>query len=205
MTSAQPPGPSLDAARARIIGRLGDHFAREHLTLQELEGRLERAYRATDIRTLDALVADLPAEPAPAAVERAAPGAPTRDRAPSKTILALAGGVVRRGRWLVPRRLRAVAIMGVVELDLRDAALGPGVTEIRALALMGAVVVRVPPGVILESDGVAILGGFEDQLRTPATGDANAPVVRVSGLALMGGVETKVAPSRHDAGAPHAG
>jgi hypothetical protein len=36
------------------------------------------------------------------------------------------------------------------------------------------------------------MGGFEDQLKEPATPDANAPVVRVRGLAIMGGVETKV-------------
>jgi hypothetical protein len=91
--------------------------------------------------------------------------------------------------------MRAIAIMGGVELDLSEAELTAQVTEIDVIAVMGSVVVTVPPGVRLESDGIAILGGFEDQLREPASGDPNAPIVRVRGVAIMGGVETKVVES----------
>ena len=103
-------------------------------------------------------------------------------------------GVVRRGAWLVPKRIRAIAFMGGVELDLREARLGPGVTEIDVLAVMGGVVVTVPPNVRLECDGFAFMGGFEDQLKLPASGDPDAPVVRLTGFAFMGGVETRVLP-----------
>src|SRR6185295_10761269 len=61
-------------------------------------------------------------------------------------------------------RERLVAIMGGVELDLRQAELPPGVTEISAFVLMGGLVVRVPPGVRLETDGFAFMGGFEDRM-----------------------------------------
>jgi hypothetical protein len=101
-------------------------------------------------------------------------------------------GVVRRGAWVVPKRMNAVAFMGGIELDLREAVLDPGVTEIDVLAVMGGVVVTVPPNVRLESDGFAFMGGFEDQLKQPASGDPNAPVVRLTGFAFMGGVEARV-------------
>ena len=46
-----------------------------------------------------------------------------------------------------------------------------GVTEIDVFAMMGGVVVTVPPNVRLECDGFAFMGGFEDQLQVPASGD----------------------------------
>jgi predicted membrane protein len=82
--------------------------------------------------------------------------------------------------------------MGGIELDLRDATLDPGVTQISAVAVMGGVVVTVPPNVRLECDGFAFMGGFEDQLKAPASGDPNAPVVKLTGFAFMGGVEVRV-------------
>jgi hypothetical protein len=106
--------------------------------------------------------------------------------------MAVMSGVVRRGAWVVPRRISAVAFMGGVELDLREAIIDPKLTEIDVLAVMGGVVVTVPPNVRLESDGFAFMGGFEDQLKAPASGDPNAPVVKLTGFAFMGGVEVRV-------------
>jgi hypothetical protein len=37
------------------------------------------------------------------------------------------------------------------------------------------------------------MGGFEDQLREPASRDPSMPLIRVHGLAIMGGVEARVA------------
>jgi hypothetical protein len=90
--------------------------------------------------------------------------------------------------------MRAIACMGGVVLDLREARLTAPVTDIYVVAVMGGVEITVPPDVRLESDGFAIMGGFEDQLKEPASMDPNAPVVRIHGLAVMGGVEAKVLP-----------
>ena len=56
---------------------------------------------------------------------------------------------------------------------------------------MGGAEIIVPPGVRVETDGVAIMGGFE-----ATAGDADAlgsdvPTVRISGLCIMGGVEAR--------------
>jgi hypothetical protein len=116
----------------------------------------------------------------------------------TKNFFALMSGVIRRGNWLVPAKSRAVAFMGGVSLDLREATLTSPVTDIYIFAMMGGVEVIVPPDVRLESDGFAIMGGFEDQLKEPASRDPNAPLVRVHGLAIMGGVEARVAPVGED-------
>jgi hypothetical protein len=195
VTESSLPAASFDAARERAVERLSIHYARDQLTLDELESRLERAYAARTAEALDAVLSELPAlSPTGAANSAAlAPKTPRR-----RTYLAVISGVVRRGTWVVPKRITAVALMGSVELDLREAKLDSGVTEIGVLAVMGGVVVTVPPNVRLECDGFAFMGGFEDQLKQPASDDPNAPVVRLTGFAFMGGVEARVL----DPGAP---
>lgn len=191
MTDTPLPATSLEAARERVVERLSTQYARDELTLEDLESRLEKAYAARTSEALDALVAELPGLPPEVVPKRqvAAVKAPK-----SKTFVAVMSGVVRRGAWVVPKHIKAFAFMGGVELDLRDAVLDPGGTEIEVLAMMGGVVVTVPPNVRLESDGFAFMGGFEDQLKEPASADPNAPVVRLTGFAFMGGVEARVLP-----------
>ena len=196
MTESSLPAVSLDDARERAVERLSILYARDQLTLDELESRLERAYAARSPEALEAVLAGLPGL-VPAAPPASAVPVPTVPR--SRKYVAFMSGIVRRGAWLVPKRIHAIAFMGGIELDLREATLGPGVTQIDVLAVMGGVVVTVPPTVRLECDGFAFMGGFEDQLRQPASGDPEAPVVRLSGFAFMGGVETRVLPQ----GAPN--
>jgi len=185
------------SARERVVQDLADHFAQDRLTLPEYERRVELAYRAASADALQDLTRDLsPLPPARVAVPGAmsAPGesrlAPNSTRA--KTFLALMSGIVRRGTWTVPSRIRAVAFMGGIGLDLREATLTAPVTDIYVFALMGGVEIIVPPDVRLETDGFAIMGGFEDQLREPASRDPGVPLIRVHGLAIMGGVEARV-------------
>jgi len=183
------------AEREKVIQDLAQHFEQDRLTLDEYERRVEEAFRVRSRGALIALTQDLAplaAVPAPAAGIRPpvpAPAAPRR-----KWVVALMSGVVRRGAWMVPARLRATALMGGVELDLREATLTAPVTDIYAVAIMGGIVVTVPPTVRVEADGFAIMGGFEDQLEHRGSTDPSAPVVRVRGFAMMGGVELRVLP-----------
>ena len=189
MTDSPLPATSLEAARERVVERLSIQYARDQLTLEELESRLERAYAARTADALDAVLMELPGF-SPELIPK--PQVPAVKVPKSRNFIAVMSGVVRRGAWVVPKHISALAFMGGVELDLRDATLDPGVTEIEVLAVMGGVVVTVPPNVRLESDGFAFMGGFEDQLKQPASGDPNAPVVRLTGFAFMGGVEARV-------------
>ena len=85
----------------------------------------------------------------------------------------------------------AVAIMGGTELDFREAQLGPGVTNVQVFTIMGGVDIIVPPGLNVESHGIGIMGGF-DHRTDIAPGDPNAPTLRITGVACMGGVDITV-------------
>ena len=192
VTDPRPlPVRPIEQTRERVIEALSEHFARDHLSLDDLETRMAQVYAATTSAEIDALVSDLPAlavgAPVTVTPDAYAPTPKLRER-----LVAIMSGVVRRGLWKVPRRLRIVAVMGGVDLDLRQAELPPGVTEIHAFVFMGGLQVLVPPGVRLETDGVAIMGGFEDRVHDPGAARPDAPVVRVTGIAIMGGVDARV-------------
>lgn len=183
----------LEDRKEKAIRRLGVHFAEDHLTVEEFEERVDRAWGATSLQELEALFAGLPALRAETSPERPEAALPARARPEDVRArgvqIAIMAGSERKGAWTPPRRLTTLAVMGGAGLDLREARLGPGLTEITIVAVMGGVEVVVPPGLAVESHGFAIMGGFEGHDQPSADPDPDAPRVRIRGLAVMGGVE----------------
>jgi hypothetical protein len=179
--------PTL-AMRDRIIARLGDAFANDRVDVEEFERRVTIAHQSDSERELDALIVDLPAPTKSTAVAPARELVPSREVKPKGTVFTAMGGVERRGSWMVPRRLNVMTVMGGATLDFREARLPEGDVEIRVGALMGGVEIIVPPTLAVESNGAAIMGGFEHVDRAPVTIEAGSTVLRISGFALMGGV-----------------
>ncbi|CAN5438534.1 DUF1707 domain-containing protein [soil metagenome] len=186
----------LEQRRDRVIDALTEHYARDHLDDAELEKRIDRAYQTTALAELEALTADLPALPDPGAAVAPRPEADfslahadeVRDR---QFIMAIMGATERRGVWTPARKMEVVALMGGVELDFREARFASGVTQIDALAIMGGIEIRVPPGIRVESSGFGIMGGFEGFDKDPDRRDPSIPTLRINGLALMGAIEVK--------------
>lgn len=95
----------------------------------------------------------------------------------------------RRGSWRIDKPLGAVAVMGDVLLDLRQAEVRTGgVVDIMATAVMGNVKIIVPDGVEVELDGIAVMGDKKVQVIEAPPG-TNAPLVRVTAYVLMGDVK----------------
>lgn len=180
----------LEQARERTIQTLCRHFAEDTLDASELEARLDCAHRAVTLAEIQGLIADLPtlATPTPAAPNLA----PASQVAERRTVIAIMAGARRKGMWTPPRHLHVLAVMGGAELDFREAQFGPGITNVTIFAAMGGVEIIIPPGLRVESDGFALMGGFDHHGGSPTVSDPSAPVLRVSGLAVMGGVEIKV-------------
>jgi cell wall-active antibiotic response 4TMS protein YvqF len=110
------------------------------------------------------------------------------------------GGVVsflssneREGRWELPRHFRALAVMGNVELDLREAIIGIGVSFIEAVGVMGNIEITVPPDVAVESDGDSLLGSFVVKYKGVTPAAANGlRTIRITGTAYASSVEITV-------------
>jgi hypothetical protein len=184
----------LEKTRERVMQELCEHYAVENLTTEALQDRLERATRATKLEELRGLVSDLPVAAQPTTAAAPAAAAPLPSQIPERSmVVAVMGGASRSGQWVPPRELTVIAVMGGAELDFREARLGPGVTEVNMLVLMGGVQLIVPPGVQVEMNGIALMGGFEERHRgATAAHGPDTPILRVGGFAMMGGVDVDV-------------
>lgn len=103
-------------------------------------------------------------------------------------------GRKRSGSWVPARTIRVVACMGGVELDFRRAAFGVDEVELDVIAFMGGVEIVVPPGLHVETAGLALMGGFDENLEDVGPVDPDAPTLRITGFVLMGGVEVVCRP-----------
>ncbi|MCD0485789.1 DUF1707 domain-containing protein [Streptacidiphilus sp. ASG 303] len=189
---AEPDLRASDADRERVADVLRDAFAEGRIDADEHAERIEAAYAAKTLRELEPLTLDLPAHrpgaaPRPAAAPAGPPPPPARSYAPNA--VAVFGGAVRKGRWRVGPHIRAVAVFGGVEIDLTDAVFESPEVVIDVTAVFGGVEIRVPDNVSLHGGGAGVFGGFD--VREQTAEDPYAPVVRVRGAAVFGGVEAR--------------
>lgn len=193
-------GGKLGGTRQQTIDALCEHFANDVLSVEEFERRVDMAHKAESDADLRKLLIDLPTGDLPIRRDEVSLIHPARAEAtvPASRVkekgfmVAALGGVERKGRWIPARQNYSIAVMGGVSLDFREALLPPGETEVWIFTLMGGAEIIVPPGLTVESDGVAILGGFEHREEASVSEDPNAPILRVRGLAVMGGVEVSI-------------
>jgi hypothetical protein len=186
-----------DADRHQVAELLREAAGEGRLDLEELDERLEATYAAKTYADLVPITIDLPVpgEPAAAPVQR-------RETAPATTSyensITIMGGVSRKGAWLVPPRHQAFALMGGVDIDLREATFAARETVIYANAVMAGIDIVVDERTHVIVEGVGIMGAFEqsrDKVAPQITSDS--PVVRVKGVALMAGVTvTRKGPPR---------
>ena len=116
---------------------------------------------------------------------------PVATEAAQEGIVSFLSSNEREGRWELPRRFRALAVLGNVELDLRDAVIGIGVSVIEAVAVMGNIEITVPPDVGVESDGDSLLGSFVVKYKGKLTGAeaTGLRTVRIVGTAYASSIE----------------
>jgi hypothetical protein len=104
----------------------------------------------------------------------------------------------KEGGWEVPRKFRALAVLGNVELDLRDARIGYGLSTIEAVAVLGNIEITIPPEISIECDGDSLMGSFTLRYnkRTSPSMANGERVIRVSGSAYVGAVTVIVKPRK---------
>jgi hypothetical protein len=182
-----------DADRDRVVDRLREALAEGRLTADEHAERLDAVFQAKTYAELAPIVHDLPM--AGGTRPPAAPVFPdVRDDLPAPhagtpNLVAIFSGADRAGRWLVEPQTNVVAVFGGVELDLRQAVLSQREVTINMVAIMGGVNVVVPPGVRVKNSIAAIFGGCS--VPPDDTVDPDAPVVRLTGFAMFGGINVK--------------
>lgn len=186
---------AADADRELVHEILSAAMASGALTPAEYEERAGKAVMAKTFGDLDELTDDLPVTSLGVALPTPGEAYPSQVRAahgrePVRHRLAIMSGSELKGDAVVADQLSATAIMGGVEIDLREAHFTAPELTITCTAIMGGVEVVVPPDVAVEVGGLAIMGGFDGR-QLAGGGRPGAPKVHITGLALMGGVEVK--------------
>lgn len=186
-----------DTDRHQVADVLREAAGEGRLDLDELDERLEATYAAKVYADLVPILVDLPTGDValPQAVvpqvrraHQVASGSLAQGRR-HDTSLAIMGGQDRKGVWQVGEKHTAFALMGGIGIDLREAVFTAPETTIYANAVMGGIDIIVNAHTRVVVDGVGIMGAFDQSRdKVAAELDAASPVVRVKGVALMGGV-----------------
>jgi hypothetical protein len=172
-----------DADRDQAASVLGAALAEGRLTPEEHSERVDAVFAAKTHADLVPLVSDLPGDLTPVVP----PGRPSR-------MVSLLSDVRRSGRWQVPARINAVTVAGGVHLDLRDAVLPGPEIRIRATCLLGGVEIIVPPEVHVVDNGWPLMGGREMPPDSAESARPGAPVLRITGISVFGGISVRRKP-----------
>jgi len=167
-----------DLERDQALTILAEAAADGRLTLEEHAERVAAAYSARTRGELDALLADLDGAPARAL-----------DIPAATDLRVVLGNDSRKGRWVVPRHLRASAVLGDCHLELQDALLSSERTVIEATAILGSITIYVPDGVNVVLTGTAVLGAKSSQLSGAPR--STTPMIEVRCKVMLGSVTVR--------------
>ncbi|HUC22663.1 MAG TPA: DUF1707 domain-containing protein [Streptosporangiaceae bacterium] len=177
-----------DADRDAAAAVINNALAEGRLTAEEHSGRLDAIYSAKTQGELVPLLDDLPGQRT--AMTPSVSADLTRSRRHGR-IVAIFAGATRKGPWHAEPVIEVLTVFGGVEIDFRDAILPGKEVILKATTVMGGVEVIVPPEMRVVDNGIAILGGREVTGNPPAASSPDAPVLRVEGACVLGGVEIK--------------
>lgn len=188
--------PVSDADKSQVLHLLQTAAADGRLTPDELVSRQEAARSAQTFDDLIPLTRDLvPLDQPPTYVVTSPQPAVSQaradsDAASSATLLAVFSGSSRKGNWVVPERISAVAAFGGIEIDFSRATFTSDVVEVTVFAMFGGVTIVVPEGAqVINRAAGGIFGGMD--IKAPDTVDPSIPTIIIKGFAMFGGADVK--------------
>ena len=183
-----------DADRDQVATLLSTAYAEGRLSREEHDERIDQLMAAKTFDDLLPITRDLVivGPPAPVATPQSSSRFAidtTGQNAESDKMIAIFGGVTRKGRWRVRKNTHALALFGGMDLDLRDAIFEAPVVEISGFWCFGGLDMTVPEGIEIQDQTAGIFGGTDVRdVGDPAPG---APMLVIKGVSLFGGVSIK--------------
>ena len=166
-----------DVERRRVVATLQAACVEGRLNLDEYGQRVEAALAARTRAQLETLLVDLPADTG-TGEEMASASRPGGWMSPA------AGEGGRGGRVS-----NTLAVLGSCKIDLRSARISAAVTTLEVTAVLGSIDVIVPVGVEVDLEVHALLGSRD--MRMGAAPPAGAPVIRITGMVLLGSLTVR--------------
>jgi hypothetical protein len=182
-----------DADREQVANLLSTAYAEGRLSREEHDERVDQLMRAKTFDDLVLITRDLVVIGSPNPVARQTNSSFTIDTArqnpETDKMIAIFGGVNRKGRWRARRNIQALALFGGMDLDLRDAIFEAPLVEISGFWCFGGLDIKVPEGIEVQDQTAGIFGGTDVRdIGDPAPG---APTLVIKGVTLFGGVSVR--------------
>ena len=183
-----------DADRDQVATLLSTAYAEGRLSREEHDERIDQLMAAKTFDDLLPITQDLVivGPPAPVATPQSSSRFAidtTGQNLESDKMIAIFGGVTRKGRWRVRKNTHALALFGGMDLDLRNAIFEAPVVEISGFWCFGGLDIKVPEGIEIQDQTAGIFGGTDVRdVGDPAPG---APTLVIKGVSLFGGVSIK--------------
>jgi len=180
-----------DADREQVATVLSTAYAEGRLTLEEHDERVDQLMAAKTFDDLIPITRDLVVIGTPTAVATPQPSSrftidTTAQNSQSDKMIAIFGGVTRSGRWRVRKNIKALALFGGMDLDLRNAIFEAPAVEISGFWCFGGLDIKVPEGIDVRDQTAGVFGGTDIRdIGDPAPG---APTLVIKGMTLFGGV-----------------
>ncbi len=183
-----------DADRDQVATLLSTAYAEGRLSREEHDERIDQLMAAKTFDDLLPITRDLVivGPPAPVATPQSSSrfAIDTTGQNPeSDKMIAIFGGVTRKGRWRVRKNTHALALFGGMDLDLRDAIFEAPVVEISGFWCFGGLDIKVPEGIEIQDQTAGIFGGTD--VRDVGDPSPDAPTLVIKGVSLFGGVSIK--------------
>jgi hypothetical protein len=178
-----------DADRDRAATVINTAMAEGRLTPDEHSERLDAIYAAKTHADIVPLIEDLPGSGH--AVAPASSATALVPAGPVNRITAIFSGATRKGAWHVEPAMDILTVFGGVDLDFREALLPGREINLRVTCVLGGVDIIVPPEMRVIDSGFAVLGGRDITGESPESESSDAPILRISGACVLGGVDVK--------------
>jgi len=183
-----------DADRDQVATLLSTAYAEGRLSRAEHDERIDQLMAAKTFDDLLPITQDLVivGPPSPVATPQSSSRFAidtTGQNSESDKMIAIFGGVTRKGRWRVRKNTHALALFGGMDLDLRDAIFEARVVEISGFWCFGGLDIKVPEGIEIQDQTAGIFGGTD--VRDVGDPSPGAPTLVIKGVSLFGGVSIK--------------
>jgi hypothetical protein len=196
-----PPLRASDADPERTPAIHPDARGDGRLSVDELDERLDRAYAAVTRDDLTGLTTDLVAPGSPVHAPTSPAGRVVVRNADDGTrwLVAVMGGVDRRGAWRLGRSCTSISVMGGADLDLTHVQFDAHDVHLRVIAVMGGADIRVPEHMNVVVSDFGLMGGNDVRIG-PTHPDPGGPTLHLHLYAVMGGSNVERGPklSRRD-------
>ena len=195
----------MEPLREEAIRALSAALTSDRLSFDQFESRLALIRQAPNRATLDAILADLPADEdvastglVPMARDHTAvvghddlvPVEPA-EVLRIKTVM---GSSKRAGSWTVPHRLELKVVLGELTIDLRDAVFCSDTLDIDVNVLLGSLTLIVPAGTQVENESEEKFSSSSHSTRSTRGLSRIGLLIRITGRVGWSSFEIKEKP-----------